>query len=47
MVFNDATLREMARRRPKTDREMLSIKGVGQAKLEAFGRAFLEALAET
>lgn len=44
MVFNDATLREMAKRRPSTDREMLSIKGVGHAKLEAFGRQFLEAI---
>ena len=44
MVFNDATLREMAKRKPSTDGEMLSIKGVGQAKLEAFGRAFLDAL---
>ncbi|MEQ9097173.1 MAG: ATP-dependent DNA helicase RecQ [Phycisphaerales bacterium] len=46
MVFNDATLREMAKRRPSTDREMLSIKGVGQAKLDAFGRRFLEAVQE-
>jgi len=44
MVFNDATLREMAKRRPSTDNQMLSIKGVGQAKLEAFGRPFLEAI---
>ncbi len=44
MVFNDATLREMAKRKPSTDREMLSIKGVGQAKLEAFGRQFLEVI---
>ncbi|MFI4916877.1 MAG: RecQ family ATP-dependent DNA helicase [Phycisphaerales bacterium JB060] len=47
MVFNDATLREMAKRSPTTDREMLSIKGVGQAKLEAFGRQFLEAIEQT
>lgn len=44
MVFNDGTLREMARQKPSTEREMLSIKGVGQAKLDAFGRQFLEAL---
>ncbi len=42
MVFNDATLREMAQRRPANRREMLSIKGVGEAKLDAFGDAFLE-----
>jgi ATP-dependent DNA helicase RecQ len=46
MVFNDATLREMAKRRPTTTREMLSIKGVGQAKWDAFGQAFLDAIAE-
>jgi len=45
MVFNDATLREMAQRRPTSQRDMLAIKGVGQAKFEAFGRAFLEAIA--
>lgn len=44
MVFNDATLREMARQKPQSEREMLSIKGVGQAKLDTFGRAFLEAI---
>lgn len=44
MVFNDATLREMAKRRPASRRDMLSIKGVGEAKLDAFGSAFLDAL---
>lgn len=44
MVFNDATLREMARQKPTSEREMLSIKGVGQAKLDAFGRRFVEAI---
>jgi ATP-dependent DNA helicase RecQ len=46
MVFNDATLREMARVRPTSERQMLAIKGVGQAKLDAFGRQFLEAIGE-
>ncbi|MEO1279621.1 MAG: HRDC domain-containing protein, partial [Planctomycetota bacterium] len=44
MVFNDATLREMAQKRPADRREMLSVRGVGQAKLDAFGDAFLEEL---
>ncbi|MGD1914775.1 MAG: RecQ family ATP-dependent DNA helicase [Phycisphaerales bacterium] len=44
IVFNDATLREMAKLRPSSRREMLSIKGVGEAKLDAFGDAFLEEL---
>ena len=45
MVFSDATLREMAQRRPGSRRAMLEIKGVGQAKWEAFGEVFLEAIA--
>lgn len=44
MVFSDATLREMAQRRPNTRRAMMEIKGVGQAKWDAFGQSFLEAL---
>jgi len=45
VVFSDATLREMARDKPSNDHEMLRVKGVGMAKLEAFGPAFLEAIA--
>jgi ATP-dependent DNA helicase RecQ len=44
VVFSDATLREMARDRPDTPERLLEIKGVGRAKLEAFGEAFLDAL---
>jgi ATP-dependent DNA helicase RecQ len=47
VVFSDATLREMARERPATQQEMLRVKGVGQAKLEAFGEAFLEELSRS
>ncbi len=46
MVFSDATLREMARERPGSLGEMIQIKGIGRQKLEAFGEAFLGALAE-
>ena len=42
VVFNDATLRDMARRRPTTPSEMLEVKGVGPQKLQAFGEVFLE-----
>jgi len=45
VVFSDATLRELAREKPQTPDQMLEIKGIGRAKLEAFGPAFLEALA--
>ncbi|MEO1009257.1 MAG: ATP-dependent DNA helicase RecQ [Planctomycetota bacterium] len=47
MVFGDATLRDMARRMPRSPSELLAVKGVGEAKLEAFGEAFLEALTST
>jgi ATP-dependent DNA helicase RecQ len=40
-IFSDATLHEMARRKPRNRAEMLSITGVGIAKWEKFGEAFL------
>ena len=47
VVFSDATLAEMAERRPRTPSELLDISGVGPTKLERYGEAFLEALART
>jgi ATP-dependent DNA helicase RecQ len=44
VVFTDATLLEMAARRPKTDAELLSVSGVGLRKLERYGERFLELL---
>lgn len=44
VVFSDATLLEMASRRPKTQGELLSISGVGPKKLDQYGELFLEAL---
>ncbi|MGD8454049.1 MAG: DNA helicase RecQ [Phycisphaerae bacterium] len=41
MIFNDAALREMARRLPRTPAEFLLVPGVGQAKLRDFGDRFL------
>lgn len=41
LVFGDATLRELARCRPSTLPKMLLIYGVGDAKLNDFGAAFL------
>lgn len=46
VVFNDATLRDMVRRMPTSRAEMLGVRGVGEAKMERFGEAFLEALRE-
>jgi ATP-dependent DNA helicase RecQ len=44
IVFSDKVLWEMAARRPSTRREMLEVPGVGPAKLERYGPAFLELL---
>jgi ATP-dependent DNA helicase RecQ len=39
-------LHEIALRRPTTLEELASVKGVGEAKLENFGAAVLEQVAE-
>lgn len=44
IVFNDATLEEMAAERPVTESEMSSISGVGEVKMLDYGRAFLDAI---
>ncbi|QIM62591.1 ATP-dependent DNA helicase RecQ [Pasteurellaceae bacterium Orientalotternb1] len=46
VVFNDATLQEMAEFLPITEEEMLAINGVGERKLERFGPAFLQLIRE-
>src|SRR5258708_4976484 len=45
VVFNDRSLLEMAALRPTTLEQMHEIHGVGQAKLEKYGQAFLEVVA--
>lgn len=44
IVFGDAALREMARRRPGTLEAFAEIKGVGQRKLSDYGEAFVAAI---
>ena len=44
IVFSDKTLRGMVEARPQTPAELLDVSGVGPAKLEKYGREFLEAL---
>jgi ATP-dependent DNA helicase RecQ len=44
VVFSDATLTEMAARRPGTYAELLDINGVGQAKLVKYGEAFIDVI---
>jgi ATP-dependent DNA helicase RecQ len=40
-VFSNATLEDMAARSPLDEDELLEVKGVGPAKLEKYGSAFL------
>ena len=46
LIFHDSTLLEILNRQPKTLNEMSLISGVGQAKLERYGDAFLQVLAD-
>ncbi len=41
VVFSDATLLEMAQRRPTSDKELLQVNGIGATKLARYGEAFL------
>jgi len=42
IVFGDAALRDMARRRPSTLEEFLEVQGVGQKKCKDYGELFVE-----
>ncbi|MGF1686927.1 ATP-dependent DNA helicase RecQ [Photobacterium japonica] len=44
VVFNDASLMEMAERLPTSAGEMLAVNGVGQRKLEKYGNVFLSVI---
>ncbi|SPW26463.1 ATP-dependent DNA helicase recQ [Edwardsiella tarda] len=46
VVFNDATLLEMAEQMPLRAGDLLSINGVGQRKLERFGAPFMSLIRE-
>ncbi len=41
LVFNDATLEEIAQKRPVTKQEMLDVSGVGRQKLESYSQLFI------
>jgi len=45
VVFSDVSLRQMARSYPQTSAEFRGISGVGETKLKAYGRAFMEEIA--
>lgn len=42
VIFSDKTLHDMCLRRPADDAAMLEVSGVGEAKLERYGKQFLE-----
>ena len=44
VVFGDATLEEMARRRPTSEEGLSRVKGVGAVKIERFGAEFMAAI---
>ncbi len=46
VIFHDATLREMAETKPRSLHTLSKISGVGKAKLERYGEAFLATVLE-
>ena len=46
VVFNDVTLRGLSATKPRTPEAMLRVSGVGPAKVERYGEAFLAAIRE-
>ena len=44
VVFNNATLREIATSKPTDQQAMLRVSGVGPAKVERYGETFLAAI---
>ncbi|APA00488.1 DNA helicase RecQ [Flavobacterium commune] len=44
VIFSDAALRQMEINRPMSEEELISIDGVGKAKLEKYGDAFIKTI---
>jgi ATP-dependent DNA helicase RecQ len=44
IVFSDASLRDMCRKRPQSPEQFLNVAGVGAVKLEKYGAAFMAAI---
>ncbi len=44
VVASDATLKEIVRMNPKSEKELLFVKGIGEAKVQKFGKAILKGL---
>ncbi|MEJ2667317.1 MAG: DNA helicase RecQ [Deinococcales bacterium] len=47
VIFHDATLRQMAEERPASASALSTVSGVGATKLERYGPAFLQLIAES
>jgi ATP-dependent DNA helicase RecQ len=46
VIFHDATLREMLARRPTSTAELENVPGIGEKKRDAYGREFVDVIAE-
>lgn len=46
VIFSNAALEDMARRKPVTRQEFLEVNGVGEAKLTMYGEQFIRVIAE-
>jgi ATP-dependent DNA helicase RecQ len=46
IIFSDATLSDMAQKRPTTHAQMLKVTGVGQAKFDRYGQVFIDKIRE-
>lgn len=44
VVFSDKSLKDMCVRRPKTSTQFLEVSGVGESKLEKYGKTFVDAI---
>ena len=47
VIFSDASLQEMAQKRPLNDEDFLIIPGVGDSKLKRYGRKFMKVIEKT
>jgi len=46
MVCSNDTIRQLAKRRPGNDAELLGVSGFGKVKVQKYGAAFLECIAK-
>jgi len=44
IIFNDATLSELAKIKPQTKQQMLAVSGIGDVKLARYGQVFLQTI---